>query len=256
MELLLQNKVVFIAGSTRGIGFAIAQTYLAEGAKVVITGRDSVALEAARELLSNDANCHFFCGDMTAKLDIDKAIDEVIERFGRLDVLVANVGGGALPGDLNIKPNDWQHGFDFNFLGSFNLAIASVPQLTKSKGNIIFISSIAGIEAIPAPIPYSAAKAAIHSAAKAMAKSLGSQDVRVNVVAPGNVRFAGGNWDNKMKGERSDFFKQYIAREVPMNRFGTPEEIANAVVFLSSSKASFVTGACLVVDGGQTNSHP
>jgi len=99
-------------------------------------------------------------------------------------------------------------------------------------------------------------EAAIHSAAKSMAKSLGPHDVRVNVVAPGNVKFPGGNWDNKMRGERKEFFRKYIEREVPMNRFGTPEEIANAVVFMSSSAASFVTGASLVVDGGQTNSYP
>jgi 3-oxoacyl-[acyl-carrier protein] reductase len=256
VDLNLRNKVVFIAGSTRGIGFSIAQAFLAEGAKVIISGRSSSSIDSARKALSGNKNCHFFCGDMTSTGDITKALDETIKLFNCIDVAVANVGGGDLPGDLSIRPDDWQRGFNLNFFGSFNFAIASVPHLSKTKGNLVFISSIAGVEAIPAPVPYSAAKAAIHSAAKAMAKSLGPHHVRVNVVAPGNIRFPGGNWDEKMQGERQKFFEQYIKREVPMNRFGTPLEIANAVVFLSSSAASFVTGASLVVDGGQTNSYP
>ena len=89
-----------------------------------------------------------------------------------------------------------------------------------------------------------------------MAKLLGQDNVRVNVIAPGNIIFPGGNWDGKMSGARKEFFEQYIEREVPMKRFGTPAEIANAVVFMSSGAASFVTGASLIVDGGQTNSYP
>ena len=129
---------------------------------------------------------------------------------------------------------------------------ASIPHLIRSKGSGIFISSIAGVEALPAPIPYSAAKAAVHSVAKALSDDLAKHQVRVNVVCPGNVLFPGGNWDTKLNDpERKSDIETYIQNHVPLGRFGQPSEIADAVLFLSSPRASFITGAYLIVDGGQ-----
>ena len=126
-----------------------------------------------------------------------------------------------------------------------------MPLLKKSKGCLLFVSSIAGMEAFGAPTDYSVAKTAIISLAKNMARKLASDHVRVNVVAPGNVYFEGGTWDKKIE-EDPDQVRNIIKETVPMNRFSTPEEIANPVVFLCSDKASFITGAILRVDGGQT----
>ena len=141
-----------------------------------------------------------------------------------------------------------------NLMGSVILAREAMPYLLeRDHASLTFISSIAGYETIGAPIAYSASKAAIDSSMKSLSRLVGPNDVRVNAVSPGNVLFRGGSWEKKME-DRSDFFQKMINREVPLQRFGSPEEIANVVVFLASEKASFVTGSCVVVDGGQTRS--
>ena len=259
MQLGLENKVAFVSGSTRGIGAAIAEKFAEESARVVITGRSKASLQAAEQRLAEKfpgTETLFLQGDMTDPEAIGRALEQTVSRFGQIDVLIANVGGGPSPNGLAISDSDWTEGFRQDLFGSADLAIAAVPHLTETQGAIVFISSITGIECIDAPIPYSAAKAAIHSLAKGMARQLGPRGVRVNTVAPGNVIFPGGNWDTKMKGERREFFTQYIDSAVPMKRFGQPEEIADVVLFLASERASFVTGACLVADGGQTRTHP
>jgi len=168
--------------------------------------------------------------------------------------VVANVGSGTAPSGWDLSPDDWQAALTANLLGSMALARKAMSRLiARGGGNITFVSSIAGVEAINAPIGYSAAKAAVLSAMKSLSRLVGPQGVRVNAVAPGNVLFPGGSWERKLM-EREDFFKEYIRTEVPLQRFGRPEEIADAVVFLASERASFITGACLVVDGGQTRS--
>ena len=114
-------------------------------------------------------------------------------------------------------------------------------------------SSIAGCEALSAPLPYSAAKAALINVTKNLSRMVGSHGIRVNAVAPGNVLFPGGSWEKKLT-ENREFFEEYIRREVPLQRFGRAEEVADAVVYLASERASFMTGACVVLDGGQTRS--
>lgn len=167
---------------------------------------------------------------------------------------MANVGSGTGRGGWELSPEDWQSALRVNLLGGMTLASAALPHLmSRGRGSLIFISSIAGCEAINAPVPYSAAKAAVQSAAKSLSRLMGPHGVRVNTVAPGNVLFPGGAWERKLA-ERREFFEESIRTEVPLRRFGTPDEIADAVVFLASERASFITGACLVVDGGQTRS--
>jgi 3-oxoacyl-[acyl-carrier protein] reductase len=257
MDLGLHDKVAFIAGSSRGIGLAIARTFLHEGAKVIITGRNTESLEEARALLTAEAEPQrvlFIRGDMTDSTDIRCALDETVAAFGGIDAVVANVGSGTARGGWDLNLDDWQSALDINLLGSMVLASAALPHLiARGDRNLTFISSIAGCEAINAPVTYSAAKAALQSAMKSLSRLVGSDSVRVNVVAPGNVLFPGGTWERKLA-ERREFFEQYIQSEVSLQRFGQPEEIADAVVFLASERASFITGACLVVDGGQTRS--
>ena len=236
---------------------AIAQAFLYEGAKVVITGRHAESLGEASALLASEGKAKHVLsvrGDMTSPADIQYALDEAISAFGVIDTVIANVGNGTAPSGWDLKLNDWQSALNSNLLAGMALASAVLPRLiARGGGSLTFISSIAGCEAIDAPVTYSAAKAAIRSAMKSLSRLVGPQGVRVNAVAPGNVLFPGGSWERKLA-ERRESFEQYIQSEVPLQRFGRPEEIANAVVFLASERASFITGACLVVDGGQTRS--
>jgi 3-oxoacyl-[acyl-carrier protein] reductase len=257
LELRLVDKTAFIAGSSRGIGLAIARAFVGEGARVTITGRDADSLEQAAAALSQQAGVRQVLavrGNMTEPPDIRRALEATLSTFGGLDAVVANVGSGTARGGWDLALDDWHSGLKLNLLGSMALAQASLPHLiTRDLASLTFISSIAGYEAINAPMVYSAAKAALQSAMKSLARLVGPNGVRVNAVAPGNVLFPGGTWEQKLV-ERREFFEQYIRSEVPLQRFGRPEEIADAVLFLASERASFITGACLVVDGGQTRS--
>jgi 3-oxoacyl-[acyl-carrier protein] reductase len=152
----------------------------------------------------------------------------------------------ALPDD-----EQWQKTWKSNFESALQTARTFLPMLKKSKGCLLFVSSIAGIEAFGAPTDYSTAKSAIIALAKSMARKLASDNVRVNVVAPGNVYFKGGSWDDKIQKDKYRV-DEIIKSTVPMNRFSIPQEIADSVVFLCSDRASFITGATLVIDGGQT----
>jgi 3-oxoacyl-[acyl-carrier protein] reductase len=257
MDLSLRDKIAFVAGSSRGIGLAVAQAFLREGAKVVISGRNSGLLDQARALLTAEAGQDrvvAILGDMTQEADLEQALGLVQARLGGLDAVVANVGSGTARSGWDLSPDDWHAVLSANLLGSMTLAGKAMSHLiARGGGSITFVSSIAGVEAINAPIGYSAAKAAVLSAMKNFSRLVGPEGVRVNAVAPGNVLFPGGSWERKLV-ERRNFFEEYIRTEVPLQRFARPEEIADAVVFLASERASFITGACLVVDGGQTRS--
>lgn len=257
MDLKLEDKTVLISGSSRGIGFAIARAFLAEGSKVVITGRTKEALDRVHEDLSHNTRPGYVLAiqaDMTDESDIRKVVDRTLSEFGSIDSLVVNVGSGSGKPGWDLTANDWQAALQKNLVGNMLVASVVIPHFTaRAQGSVTFISSIAGIESNNAPIPYSAAKAAVHIAVKDLARMLGSQGVRVNAVAPGNILFPGGSWDLKLI-ESREAIEEYVRSEVPVRRFGRPDEIADAVVFLSSERASFITGACLVVDGGQTRS--
>jgi 3-oxoacyl-[acyl-carrier protein] reductase len=257
VDLGLTNKVAFIAGASRGIGLAIARAFLREGARVVITGRNAESLAQAKSICITEADPRqvlAICGDMTARPEIDSALEETLTTFGGLDAVIANVGSGEASGGWELSCEDWQTVLNLNLVGSMALASASLSRLVaRGQGSLTLISSIAGIEAINAPVTYSAAKAAVQSAMKTVSRLVGPKGVRVNAVAPGNVLFPGGSWERRLA-ERREFFEQMIRTEVPLRRFGQAEEIADAVVFLASERAAFITGACLVVDGGQTRS--
>ena len=257
MDLGLKGKVAFISGSSRGIGLAIAHAFLAEGASVVITGRHGESLTEAKHLLATEtdrARVLSIQADMTDPEAIPNTLAETLSCFGRLDAVVANMGSGTARGGWDLSPADWSSSLTTNLLGGMALASLSAPHLIRQGGgSLTFISSIAGLEAINAPVTYSAAKAAVQSAMKNLSRLLGPQGIRVNAVAPGNVLFPGGTWERKLA-ERREFFEHYVQSEVPLQRFGQPQEIADMVVFLASKRAAFVTGACVVVDGGQTRS--
>jgi 3-oxoacyl-[acyl-carrier protein] reductase len=253
MNLALENKNFLVAGSSRGIGYYIAAQLLNEGACVVITGRDEKIVEQAYQGFEKlyPKKVLRCAGDLGDNGIIKKISELIVNEWGQLNGVVANFGAVKQVPDWDIEMEDWNWYMNANFLAPVNLVRAFIPFLKKTQGSIIITGSIAGVEEIGAPLPYSAAKAAIIMYAKGLSKKLASDNIRVNVIAPGNVIFPGGNWDKKVKIDPQAVSAMLDAK-VPLKRFGTPEEIASLAAFLLSDQSSFITGSCIVVDGGQT----
>jgi 3-oxoacyl-[acyl-carrier protein] reductase len=227
MNLQLTNQVAFIAGSSRGIGRSIAATLLAEGANIVLTGRDEKSLERTLADLatqSTHARILPIAGDFTDPIAIQKAYDRTLCHWGR---------------------------FDQNFFASVRLTEAALPHLKINGGSILYISSITAVEATPAPLPYSAAKAALTNYAKNLSRHLAPDNIRVNTICPGNIFFPGGSWERHIARDHEKVAAM-LKTEVPQNRFGTPEEIASLAGYLCSPHAAFSTGSTYIMDGGQT----
>lgn len=257
MDLGLTDQVAWVAGSSRGIGKAVARSFLAEGCRTVISGRQPDALlQAQAELVSEfrDDRVMVYAGDLTEQQEISRALVLIESRWGTPKCIVANVGHGrSLPG-WDVSEMEWQRLFEMNLWGSIRFVSTVLPKMIRhGGGSIVFIASITGVERSPAPLAYSAAKAALINYCKNLAGQVANQNVRVNSVAPGNILFPGGTWEKHLA-ERYEEVMETIRKDVPMQRFGRPEEIADLVVFLSSDRASFITGTCIVADGGQTRS--
>lgn len=257
MDLGLKNKVVFVAGSSRGIGLAIAAELLSEGASVVLTGRDEASLTNAHTGLET-AQCHgrllSISGDLLNPAVADAAFARVTEKYGAIDHLVANIGTGSGQSGWALPDAEWHRLFAANFFASVHLAQAAVPRLILNPegGSILFISSIVGLEATAAPLPYSAAKAALLNYSKNLSRALAPHKIRVNSIAPGNILFEGGSWDGR-RAAAPQQVQQMLDAEVPQKRFGSTRDIAALAAFLCSTASGFTTGACFAVDGGQTN---
>lgn len=253
MDLAIAGKVAVVCGASRGIGLAVARRLAHEGARVVMAARSAGPLEEARKALSGETGAEItaIAADMTDEAAVARLFART-QALGPVEIVVANAGSGSAQVGFAIDRAEWQRVLDENLFSATLVAAEALKHLTANKaGSLTFVGSIAGSEAINAPVPYSAAKAALHMATKLYAQQVGASGVRVNAVAPGNVLFPGGSWERKLA-ERGEFYNAYIKREVPLRRFGTPEEIADIVAFLASARAAFVTGAVWVADGGQT----
>jgi 3-oxoacyl-[acyl-carrier protein] reductase len=256
MDLQLTDQVIFVAGSSRGIGRAIAAALLSEGALVVLTGRDGAALQTAHAELSSPASKDRILtvqGDFSDAKIIAGAFEATLKRFGKIDHLIANLGTGVGKPGWEQSEQEWHRLFELNFFASVRLTQEVLPHLLANEkgGSILYMSSIVATEATPAPLPYSAAKAALNNYAKNLARQLGSQKIRVNTIAPGNIFFPGGSWERHLNNRR-DAVELMLKTEVPQQRFGTPQEIASLAAYLCSANAGFATGACYIMDGGQT----
>jgi 3-oxoacyl-[acyl-carrier protein] reductase len=256
MDLGLENQVAFVAGSSRGIGRAIAETLLAQGACVILTGRDDKKLRETTEAATfagHKERVLAIHGDFSDPATIESGIGRAVTHFGRIDHLIANLGTGSGASGCNPVEAEWQRLFEQNFFASMRLTQTALPRLLANAdgGSILYISSITAIDAGPAPLPYSAAKAALLNYSKNLSRRLGADKIRVNTITPGNIWFPGGSWQSKIEAD-SDGVKTMLRVEVPLQRFGTPAEVASLAAYLCSKHATFCTGACFVIDGGQT----
>ncbi len=240
----LKDKVAIVTGGTRGIGRAIVLELVQNGAKVVFTYLKSdesagIVLDEVKEL---NGEAEAIKADARDLSDAKRVVEETINKFSKLDILVNNAGILKDKALMMMEPAEWQEVIDTNLTGYFNMAKACIVTMMKQRsGNIVNISSVAGIVGMPRQINYSSAKAGIIGLTKSLAKEVASYNIRVNAIAPGYVE---SDMTKDLKG------KEDLVKRIPLSRFAKPDEVAKVVLFLVTNKSDYITGQVIKVDGG------
>jgi 3-oxoacyl-[acyl-carrier protein] reductase len=248
MELYLKGKKVLVTGATKGIGRAIGQIFAVEGADIAICARDAAMVrETVESLKAQGGEVYGDSVDVSEPEALRRWVGEMAEKLGGIDIFVSNVSA------LGTVNNDetWQRSFEVDMRGTVVGIDAALPFIEKSEaGSVVIVNTTGSVQVFGPPTPYPAVKAAMLTHMKYLSAFLAPKNIRVNAVSPGSIYFEGGVWDRRRQNEPERY--ERMLKLNPMGRFGKPEEVANAVAFLASPAAGYISGANLVVDGAST----
>ena len=238
----LSNKNVFVTGSTRGIGLAIAHKFASLGANVVLNGRSAISEELLAQFADYGVKVVGISGDVSDNTDAKRMVEEAVEVLGSVDILINNAGITKDGMALRMSEEDFDAVLKINLTGTFNMTQAVLKPMTKAReGAIINLSSVVGLIGNAGQANYAASKAGVIGFSKSIAREVAARNVRVNVIAPGFI-------ESDMTAVLSDKIKDAMMGQIPMKRFGQAEEVAEVAVFLA--KQEYLTGQVLSIDGG------
>lgn len=258
MDLHLTDKVAVITGSSRGLGLASAHSLAAEGCRVVLCARGAERLREAATMVAAAAGdpqrVLAVEADLSTAAGVELVMARAVAQFGGVDILVNNLGLGRGAGLLETTDEAWQEAFDFTLYPAVRASRLVVPQMrARGGGVIVFISSIFGRET-GGRMVYNAVKSAENALSKSLAQQLARDNIRVNAIAPGSISFPGGSWWKRQQEDPAGI-AEFVTRELPFGRFGRAEEVGDVVAFVCSARASWISGACIPVDGCQGRSN-